>query len=458
MNRGSLSFENSKDITLSRILLRGCGGLHASTTGSQFRYPHIQFFSAVFLVYCKNIVIDNCGIVESPGIGLNMYDVGGDVRISHSRFESNRAINSIEKDIAIAGGGVYMEFTYRGGKSPFDLNSTVLAEFDSNSTYTFYNCTFRNNYAPRQHRETIVDEMTGDDHIPFGRGGGLNNSAHFAGGAIRSGTTAESSNRQWILPNLMKYEDCRFESNNAILGGAVSYYEWKSSLNGDGDTLHIEYKNCHWYNNAATMGSAIGVATKPAINGLADPARGPKLYVIVLEDCYFSNNSIILTEDRQVIGQGAIYSYSLPIIFKGVVNIEYNNNTAMVVENTAIHVLGTVTFRNNTGGQGGALGLYGTSVIMLMPHSKLNFFNNTAHERGGAIYVRDSGPPVVAYNTTELKTRQCFIAYNNSFSLENVTEWQTKIVFKGNRVLDNGGGDSVFASTLRDAVKMGSPA
>ena len=508
-NRGSLSFENSKDITLSRISLRGCGGLHASTTGSQFRYPHIQFFSAVFLVYCKNIVIDNCGIVESPGIGLNMYDVGGDVRISHSRFESNRAINSIEKDIAIAGGGVYMEFTYRGGKSPFNLNSTVLAEFDNNSTYTFYNCTFRNNYAPRQHCETIVDEMTGDDHIPFGRGGGLsiflkgnaknnaiyitgcqfednyaiwgggiliafhdkvqnntfevtnctfrNNSAHFAGGAIRSGTTAESSNRQWILPNLMKYEDCRFESNNAMLGGAVSYYEWRSSLNGDGDTLHIEYKNCHWYNNAATMGSAIGVAIKPAINGLTDPARGPKLYVIVLEDCYFSNNSIILTEDRQVIGQGAIYSYSLPIIFKGVVNIEYNNNTAMVVENTAIHVLGTVTFRNNTGGQGGALGLYGTSVIMLMPHSKLNFFNNTAHERGGAIYVRDSGPPVVAYDTTELKTRQCFIAYNNSFSLENVTEWHTKIVFKGNRVLDNGGGDSVFASTLQGCRQNGQP-
>ena len=511
-NQGSLSFENSRDITLSKILLRGCGGLHASTTGDEFKYPHIRFLSAVFFVYCKNIVIDNCWIVESSGIGLNMYDIGGDVRISHSWFESNRAMNSssYEKNIAIAGGGVYMELTYQGGTNPFDMNSTVLAEYDSNSSYTFYNCTFRNNSAPRQQYETIVAQPTGDDHIPFGRGGGLsiflkgkaqnntiavigcqfednhavwgggifiefhdevqnntfevtncifmNNSANYAGGAIRSGTTA-SSDDQWLLPNKMRYEHCKFVNNSAIWGGGVSFYEtWSSSLKGNDDKLHIEYKDCCWRNNRATSGSAIGVATRPAVNGLQDfSARGLKLYDIVIEDCILFNNSIILTEDKLVIGQGAIYSYSVPVIFKGVVNIEYNDHTAMVIENAVVDVLGNVTFRNNTGGQGGALGVYGTSVIMLMPHSNLNFFNNTAQERGGAIYVRDSGPPVVAFKTTELKTRQCFLAYNNSFSLENVTEWQTKIVFKGNQVLASGGGDSVFASTLQGCRQNGQP-
>ena len=509
-NGGSLSFENSENITLSRIVLRGCGGLHASTTGTEFKYPHINFFSAVFLVYCKNIVMDKCSIVESPGIGLNMYDVGGEVRISHSRFESNRPVNFTEKDIAIAGGGVYMELTYQGGTFPFDLNSTDLTHFDSNSSYTFYNCTFKNNYAPRQQYETVVNHPTGDDHIPFGRGGGLsiflkgkaennaihvtgcyfegnnavwgggifiefhdnvqnntfdvtdctfrNNIAVYAGGAIRSGTTAEGDHRQWLLPNKMKYEHCKFENNTAISGGGVSYYEWSSSLKGNDDELVIEYKHCLWTNNTATMGSAVGLATQAALNGLPrSTTRGPKLYAIVLEDCNVTNNQIVLTEDKQVIGQGAIYSYSLPVIFKGVVNIEYNDNTAIVVENVVLHVLGVMTFRNNTGGQGGALGLYGTSVLMLMPHSSLNFFNNTAQERGGAIYVRDSGPPVVAFNTTELKTRQCFLAYNNSFSLKNVTEWQTQIVFVGNRVLATGGGDSIYASTLQGCRESGQP-
>ena len=507
---GSLSFENSEDITLRRILLDDCGGLHASTTGSEFKYPHIQFLSAVFFVYCKNIVIDTCWIVNSPGIGINMYDVGGDVRISHSRFESNKPNKrSTANDIAIAGGGVYIELTFCGGTFPFDLHSTTLAKFDSNSSYTFYNCTFINNSAPDQKYETIVKKPFKDDHIPFGRGGGLsvflrgkaennvihvnhchfegnyavwgggasiefhdevqnntlevtncafrNNSAHFAGGGIRTGTTAKDDS-QWLLPNKMKYENCSFESNTAILGGGVSYYEFRAPLKASDDELLIEYKNCTWKKNAATMGAALATATDPSINGLQDmTVEEYRYYSIVLEDCSVTNNPIILTEDKEVIGQGAIYSYSVPVTFKGAVNIDDNNNTAMVIENAVIHIHGNVTFRNNTGGQGGALGLYGTSVLMLMPRSQLNFVNNTASERGGAIYAEDSGPPVVAFNTTELRTRECFIAYNNSFSLENITQWQTKIVFRGNNVLTNGGGHSVYASTLQGCRQDGQP-
>ena len=510
-NRGSLSFENSDNITLSGILLRGCGGLHASTTGRDFKYPHIEFYSAVFLVYCKHIVIDHCNIVDSPGIGLNMYDIGGEVRISHSRFENNRPDNlkDNEKDVAIAGGGIYMELTYRGGTFPFDFNSTTLAQFDTNSSYTFYNCTFKKNCAPSQQYETIVKLPIGDDHIPFGRGGGLsifvngkaennvihvtrcqfeentaiwgggifiefhdkvqnntfevtdcvfhNNNATYAGGGIRSGTTA-GDHQLGLLPNKMKYEHCKFENNTAIFGGGVSFYEWQSFFKGNGDGLHIEYKNCTWRNNTATMGSAIGMSTQAAVNGLSNSVtRGPKLYVVVLEDCNVTNNHIILTEDEKVIGQGAIYSYSLPVIFKGVVYIEHNDNTAMVVENVVLYIFGHVTFRNNTGGEGGALGLYGLSFLMLMPFSTLHFFNNTAQKRGGAIYVKDSGPPVVAFNTTQLKTRQCFLAYNHSFSLQNITEWQTQIVFEGNLVVATGGGDSVYASTLQGCREDGEP-
>ena len=176
------------------------------------------------------------------------------------------------------------------------------------------------------------------------------------------------------------------------------------------------------------MGSAIGLAGEALIIGSQDlTSKGPRLvHSIILEDCNITNNRIVLTEDGDVIGQGAIYSYSVPVIFQGVVNIESNNNTAVVTENVMLHVAGNVTFRNNTGGQGGALGLYGTSVIMLMPDSNLKFFDNVALQQGGAIYVRDSGPPVVAFKTTELNTRPCFIAFNNTFSLEGVNKWKTR--------------------------------
>ena len=510
---GSLSFENSENITLRRILLRGCGGVHNSTSGDAFgehSRAHIPFLSAVFFVYCKHIVIDNCAIVNSTGIGVNVYDVGGDVRIMHSSFESNRPIaNSTGQDIAIAGGGVYVEFTYKGGAFPFNKNSSALTEYDSNSRYTFYNCTFKDNYAPCQNFPTLNDNPHGDEHFPFGRGGGLsifvkgaaknnviqiidsnfennhalwggglfieyqdevqnntlevtncmfrNNNATYAGGAVRSGTCSSSDSLQ-LLANRMTYKECTFERNVAILGGGVSHHGFLSYLRDtNGVTHHILYVNCAWLKNAATMGSAIGLATQPSVNGLQDlTGRGPMVtYRIDLEDCNVTNNAIVFTEDKKVIGQGAIYSYAVPVILKGNINIEYNINTAMVIENAALHVFGNVTFRNNTGGQGGALGLYGTAVIMLMPQSQLNFISNTASERGGAIFVRDSGPPVMAFQTTELDTRACFIAYNNSFSLENVSEWQTRIVFRGNKVSTDGGGESVYASTLSGCRQEG---
>ncbi|XP_020629674.1 uncharacterized protein LOC110066771 [Orbicella faveolata] len=509
---GSLSFESCENITLRSILLQGCGGLHNSTTGSAFKgHYHMPFLSAVFLLKCRDVVVDNCWIVQSPGIGLNMYDVGGDVQISHSWFESNRPIgHSSSSNTAVAGGGVYIEYTYKERTFPSDLDATLFAEFDSNSRYVLHNCTFRNNNASDQTFATMIDDPHGSDHIPFGRGGGLsifvkgvakhnviqithcrfednyalwggglfiefqdevqnntlevkhctftNNSAHYAGGAIRSGTLAGSDSQQ-LLANQMRYEDCQFINNTAMLGGGVSHHGAFSFLNiSDGRSLHMTFFNCEWRNNTATMGSAIGLAAPSPVNGRQDwMAKWPKfVHTIVLEDCNITTNLIILTEDKQVIGQGAIYSYSLPIIFRGVGNIDHNNNTAMVIENAVLHFFGNVTFRNNTGGQGGALGLYGTSVLMLMPHSNINFFNNTAQQQGGAIYVRDSGPPVIAFRTTELNTRPCFIAYNNWGSLENITEWQAKVVFKGNQA-SSGGGKSVYASTLQGCRQIGEP-
>ena len=507
---GSLAFENCENITLRSVLLRGCGGLHKSTTGTAFKgHHHMPFLSAVFLLKCRDVVFDNSWIVQSPGIGLNMYDVGGDVQISHSWFESNRPMENFSSNIAVAGGGVYIEYTYKERNFPSDLNTTLFAEFDSNSRYVLHNCTFRDNKAPSQNFSTMIVDPHGIDHIPFGRGGGLsifvkgvakhnviqishcrfednhalwggglfiefqdkvqnntlevkhctftNNSAHYAGGAIRSGILAGSDSKR-LLANQMRYEDCQFTNNSAVLGGGVSHHGFFSFLKiNNGTNLHIQFINCEWRDNTATMGSAIGLAAPSPVNGRQDwTTKWPKfIHTIVLEDCNITTNLIILTEDKQVIGQGAIYSYSLPITFKGFVNIDYNNNTAMVIENAVLHFFGNVTFRNNTGSQGGAIGLYGTSVLMLMPHSNLNFFNNTAQQQGGAIYMEDSGPPVIAFDTTELDTRPCFFAYNNWDSLENITNWQAKVVFEGNQALCSGGGNSVYASTLQGCRQIG---
>ena len=512
---GSLSFQNSDKIKFKGIALRGCGGKHNSTVGVEFKnHFHIPFLSALFFVYCKDVIIENCAVVQSPGIGANFYDVGGEVVISHSTFENNGPTENAPspQNIAIAGGGVYVEFTLRGGLYPYNRDHWQLAEFDSNSTYIFHNCTFKNNSAPKQNSTTIhIDTPRGDDHFPFGRGGGLsvfvrgaaknnllnislcnfednyalwggglfveyhgetqnntvhvvtcllrNNNAHFAGGAIRTGSEARSDTLQ-LLANQFIHENCTFENNFAIFGGAVSHHAVLSFLKDPtGKAHHVRYINCQWINNQATMGAAIGLASPPSTNGLGDTSgRGPLLtYRVDLEDCNISGNAIVLSEDEKVIGQGTIYSYSVPVIFRGVVNIENNTNTAMVIENAVLRVFGNVIFRNNRGGQGGALGLYGTSVIMLMPGSRLRFTNNTASEQGGALYAKDPGPPVMAFDTTELRTRPCIIDYNDSRSVDHVSQWQTEVVFVGNKVVTAGGGNSVFSSTLSGCRQVGQP-
>lgn len=346
---GSLSFERSENIRLSGILLHGCGGLHNSTAGDAFAQlnAHIQFHSAVFFVYCKNVVIESCWIINSSGIGINMYDVGG-VKISHSRFEGNgHNENFTSTNVARAGGGIYMEFTYRGGEFPFDQNSSFLAEFDSNNTFIITNCTFKNNRAPKQSITAAVENPHGDRHFPFGRGGGVsiflkgaaennfiqislcnfadnhalwgggifieyqdevqnntlevtrcifkNNKADFAGGAIRSGTLA-TSDKQQLLPNQIKHEDCTFDGNKAVLGGGVSHHGTSSYLKVFNDeSMYVQYINCVWKNNTATMGSAIGLASQGPINGLSDlHGRGPMLnHRIVLEHCNVTNNMIV---------------------------------------------------------------------------------------------------------------------------------------------------------------------
>ena len=504
------TFEYCEDILIQGITLRGCGSLHHSTTGSAFgQRAHIKFISAIFVVYTKNLTVRDSHILQTPGIGINLYDVSGVVRIEQSSFEKNMPnMNSSHAkepgDVALAGGGVYLELTTFGGLPPFKPIPTK-AKYDSNNLYVFDGCTFLNNSAPDQKFSTMLEFPHGEDHIPFGRGGGLsifirgnagnntiqisncsfigntavwgagfflefqdrteNNSLTVsgstfrknrvrtaAGGAIRTGTITDDGDSS-LHENKIIFEDCIFENNAAVMGGGVSHYGTRYLPKSDQDLRQVEFKRCHWANNTATMGSAISLATSSVFSGLQ--GVNPKIpYAFSMENCSVMSNKIILTEDHFVIGQGAVYTYALPLILRGNTTFENNSDTAVVLDNALLRIYGSVLFKGNTGSQGGALAIYGQSKLMLMPNSKLEFIENHADEKGGAIFVQGSGPPVVAFETTELNTHGCFIGYNDSLSLENVTEWQTTVLFQDNTASE-GGGNSIYATTLQGCRKMG---
>ena len=113
---------------------------------------------------------------------------------------------------------------------------------------------------------------------------------------------------------------------------------------------------------------------------------------------------------------------------------------------TAIHAVNgninmsrsDTTFMNNSGIQGGAIALIGVSSMIVGPNRSYTFVNNSALERGGAIFVKS----IDNHDFTTSKT--CFIQY-----LKNIPakEWSCNISFIGNRA-NSSVGNTIFATSL----------
>ena len=69
------------------------------------------------------------------------------------------------------------------------------------------------------------------------------------------------------------------------------------------------------------------------------------------------------------------------------VSITNNNATGLLAYRTAVVINGTSVFDNNTGINGGGLAMYGESYLVFNKNSLLNFTNNRAKQKGGAIFV-----------------------------------------------------------------------
>ena len=104
------------------------------------------------------------------------------------------------------------------------------------------------------------------------------------------------------------------------------------------------------------------------------------------------------------------------LILRNVSITNNNNMTGLTVYHTAVVANGTLIFQNNTGIDGGGLAMYGNSYVMFHPDSALNFTNNSAKEKGGAIFV-----------DTQLKLAPCFFQYSDDTLPESV-----KVTISGN--------------------------
>ena len=132
---------------------------------------------------------------------------------------------------------------------------------------------------------------------------------------------------------------------------------------------------------------------------------------VTLENFIAKNNSLFYCNKPSTI----FINFVTTLVLKQV-SITNNNMTGLTAYHTAIVVNGTSVFHNNTGIDGGGLILYGSSHLVLHKGSFLNFTNNSAKNRGGAIFVY-----------TQLGRAPCFFQYHDNTSLQSV-----KITMSGN--------------------------
>ena len=112
--------------------------------------------------------------------------------------------------------------------------------------------------------------------------------------------------------------------------------------------------------------------------------RYQTLFFVTLENFTADKNSWPYHGDRLY---STIYAFFVTRLVLNNVSITNNNMTGLFVYRTAVVVNGTTLFHNNTGIDGGGLAVYGDSYLVLNSNSILNFTNNTAKQRGGAIFV-----------------------------------------------------------------------
>lgn len=494
-----LSFIYSEDIMIKNITLSSCGALQNSTSNY-----HPQFLTSLFLVNCIHLTMDGVLVTNAPGIGMQLYDVSGTVRISKCHFlrNGNGLIeNPMDKPLkyVTSGGGIYLEYTFKGGLWPFNARPNEI--YQQNASIYLLNLSFEENVAPDLHLNNSFVFPNASDHMAFGRGGGVSfffkgrarnnkvlfdacqfnqnhalwgggffieyqdqtqdnhvtfsssrfyqNRAKYGGGGVRVGLITMIKSPKSV-PNVIDFKSCHFKMNKAILGGGVALYgTTKPSYSTYFDRSFVNFTSCVVEENYATVGSAIGSAlwnTNDYGIGIGNPLK------VLMKNCNITKNSIIFTEDNKVEGIGALYSQGTPIILHDT-EFTLNYGSALVLDNVIVQIDGNVLFKNNTGTNGGAVALYGRSKLRISKKAHLIFVNNTCSVHGGAIFVRTPGPLLVSFKTTELNLHGCFISSDQGgFDPDT---WDFDVSFFGNKGPSDSSGYSVFATTLQFCRKPG---
>ena len=498
-NGTGFGFINVTNINISGLTLSGCGQLRNSTTVNTTAINDssnsVMFFrAALYFEDVINATIDNVVVNNSIGMGVAMYDVTGNVTVTNSIFRNN-SVPSYEVDTYPGGGGFSVEFTYC---KQSDKTHCCNATKNKGAFYFFDSCIFDHNTASTLHKthSSYPNQTFGIGNQQFGRGGGLSvffkgcsvqnvirisnctfdhNEAIWGGGfhsdivdySTGNVLTIEHSNfannhcdyddrlittgtggggvriaflfydpRSKVTNNFVQFIKCRFQSNRAYYGGGLSCRISKEDFVVVASNS-LELVNCTWVENIARTGSGVDIISHVFPHGLSP--------VVKIVNCNFTaNNNSYSKMTRYPLGIGALYADSIPVNFSGNCIFHGNKDSAIAGMDTYFRFTNNTSavFSDNRGWHGAGMALLGNAYFIVHHNTSLQFINNSAETKGGAIYYINSG------QKDFVSTQRCLLYYYD-ISVQNFSNWNTTFNFSGNNATY---GHSIYCTTLLTCI------
>ena len=351
-------------------------------------------------------------IVEEVNFCENSADHGGGISISFTSGSKNNHLEVTNCTFWHNGG------TFGGGAA------VIFNEMTFNNFVQIENCKFANNYA--------------FTCTPGNNGGGL-----IIG--LRSAKSKPHPSENEI--NRVHIHSTQFINNSAQYGGGVSLFS-----SGSGHTnieqYYLNFVNCTWKANTALFGSAVDISIDYDDKSL--PARN--VSKIHFAHSSFINNIISYVNESpetsfinsSLVGKGAFHVSFIDVTFTSSVLFIGNFGSALAALVADIHFKNcTGMWINNCGSDGGAITLTGLSSIWIEGNSSLNFTNNHASNRGGALYAETIDNHLLPISLS------CPVKLQVNF--QNVTE--PIIVFKNNSAA-NARGDSMYIASFEPCLRF----
>ena len=473
-SNAGFEFVGVSDIQIMAIEIDNCGCLFNSTT-RDLTERMVLFRSAIYVLNSTSIALESVAFVNNRGVGLALFDVDGSVSILESNFSGN-AVPENERNAYNGGGGLYLEHTYcTPGLTPnCDFQNNP---HSNNTVFNISNCRFNNNHGSNVENQsaTLLVYQKKTNSRRLGNGGGItvtlkgfshrnrlsitgctfeHNSAGFGGGI-------DIQLQDYVTCNVLSISNCQFVNNSAVNGGGgvfmgIFFYEgdtiygniitlnevnftnnWaqygggseftSSRMKSDCSDIPqnlISFVGCNWHNNSAMLGAGL-LLDPEAWSALTDG----QLPIPFIKDCTFTGNQITTDGVTNAItdaAEGALYSSTYTLNISSSAQFIANSGTALSATACSVNIVeGTVvTFRDNTGIQGGALALLEFATLQVFPGAKLDFDHNFASDVGGAIYA-------AVHDTIDFYySRNCFIRYHDL--TVNTKDWNVTIAFQNN--------------------------